>query len=81
MRKIQLYLAAVIARAGAYLNRARSQNLKGKRTEALKDAGEAIGLFSTGKGAGSEKRLGEAYGLRASINCAAGNGKQHRTTP
>jgi tetratricopeptide (TPR) repeat protein len=62
-------------RAGAYLNRARSQSLQGKRTEALKDANEAIRLYSTRKGAGSGKRLGEAYGLRASIHCAVGNRK------
>ena len=62
-------------KAGAYLNRARSLSSQGKRTEALKDANEAIRLYSTRKGAGSEKRLGEAFGLRASINCAVGNRK------
>lgn len=60
---------------GAYLNRARSQKEQGALAEALRDAGEAIRLYSTLKKTGAKKQLGEAYALRASINCAMGDAK------
>jgi hypothetical protein len=58
---------------GAYLNRARSQKEQGVLTEALKDAGEAIRLYSTLKKTGAKKQLGQAYALRSEIHCAIGD--------
>jgi tetratricopeptide (TPR) repeat protein len=57
---------------GAFLNRARVLIAQGNIAEAGKDANEAIKLYSAMKARGAKKKLGEAYKLRAAINCVDG---------
>jgi tetratricopeptide (TPR) repeat protein len=62
--------SAAAYRPRAFLNRAKAHYSEGKNEEALKDVNEAIALYSAPGRAGAKRRLGEAFALRFSINCA-----------
>ena len=70
--------SAAAYKPGAFLNRARALIADGKTTEARNDANEAIKLYSAMKRRSAKKKLGEAYSLRAAINCMDGKRSEAR---